>query len=57
MFYFVEILRKDMEHIMEESVKYICDVCGYVYEGDINSESDDYVCPVCGAGKDVFELQ
>lgn len=42
---------------MEENLKYVCNVCGYVYEGDVNSESDDYVCPVCGAGKDFFELQ
>lgn len=42
---------------MEESVKYVCKVCGYVYEGDIDSEPDDYVCPVCGVGKDMFDLQ
>lgn len=42
---------------MEDSAKYLCIVCGYVYEGDIDSESDDYVCPVCGAGKDMFEKQ
>lgn len=44
-------------YIMEESVKYVCKVCGYVYEGDIDSEPDDYVCPVCGVGKDMFDLQ
>jgi rubredoxin len=47
--------------------KYICDVCGYVYDpqkgepengiepgtafGDL---PDDYECPECGAGKDDF---
>ncbi len=50
--------------------KYVCTVCGYVYdpaEGD--SENDiapgtayddlppEWVCPVCGAGKDYFELE
>lgn len=32
--------------------KYVCKVCGYVYEGDAAPE----VCPVCKAGSDKFEL-
>jgi rubredoxin len=49
--------------------KYVCNVCGYVYdpqEGDIDSGivvgtafedlSDDWVCPVCGVGKSDFTL-
>jgi rubredoxin len=49
-------------------VKYICTVCGYVYDprkGDPDSGikagtpfeqiPDDWVCPVCGVGKDQFE--
>ncbi len=39
----------------EEKVSYRCDVCGYVYEGDITKESDDYVCPICGVDKSHFE--
>ena len=48
--------------------KYICNVCGYVYdpeEGDPDSDispgtpfeniPDDWVCPVCGVGKEDFE--
>lgn len=32
--------------------KWVCSVCGYVYDGDdFESEPDDYVCPVCGAKK------
>ncbi|MCD6184944.1 MAG: rubredoxin [Deltaproteobacteria bacterium] len=47
--------------------KYVCEVCGYVYdpeEGDPDNGvdpgtkfediQDDWVCPVCGAGKDDF---
>jgi len=47
--------------------KYICDVCGYVYDpvvGDPDSGiapgtpfeqiPADWVCPECGAGKDNF---
>ena len=49
--------------------KYVCTVCGYVYdpsEGDgqqikpgtpFESLPDDWVCPVCGAGKDMFEKE
>lgn len=48
--------------------KYICTVCGYVYDpalGDPDSGiatgtnfgdvPDDWLCPECGATKDVFE--
>ncbi|MBP3799045.1 MAG: flavin reductase [Ruminococcus sp.] len=31
--------------------KWVCNVCGYIYEGHI---PDDYVCPICGVGKDEF---
>ena len=47
--------------------KYVCDVCGYVYDpalGDpengikpgteFSNLPDDWECPVCGAGKDDF---
>ena len=34
---------------------YICPVCGYEHEGDINEEPDDYVCPICGQPKSVFK--
>jgi rubredoxin len=50
--------------------KYICTVCGYVYnpaDGDPDSGikpgtafediPEDWVCPVCGASKDSFEVQ
>jgi rubredoxin len=49
-------------------VKYVCTVCGYVYnpgKGDPDSGiapgtafdqlPDNWVCPVCGAAKDMFE--
>ena len=40
---------------MEETImkKYVCVVCGYVYEGDELPE--DYECPLCGVGPDQFE--
>ena len=48
--------------------KYICKVCGYVYDpeiGDLDSGikpetpfdelPDDWVCPLCGVSKEQFE--
>lgn len=47
--------------------KYVCDVCGYVYDpvaGDTDNGipagtsfgelPDDWVCPICGSGKGEF---
>lgn len=31
-------------------MKWVCDICGYVHDGDEPPE----VCPVCGAPKDKF---
>ena len=41
--------------------KFVCTVCGYVYDpeenGGIAFENlpDDYACPLCGVGKNEFE--
>lgn len=48
--------------------KYVCNVCGYVYDeakGDPDNGiapgtkwedvPEDYCCPVCGVGKDSFD--
>ena len=48
--------------------KYVCVLCGYVYDPEIGDEDggiakgisfedlpDDWVCPICGAGKSDFE--
>lgn len=61
---------REVEGADEEMKKYVCDVCGYVYDpaaGDPDSGvapgtafgdlSDDWVCPVCGASKDQFSPQ
>jgi rubredoxin len=47
--------------------KYVCDVCGYVYDPEMGDEDggitpgtafenlpDGWVCPVCGAAKESF---
>lgn len=36
---------------------YICSVCGFLYEGDLEFEPADYKCPVCGCAKGVFKQQ
>lgn len=48
--------------------KYVCTVCGYVYDPKVGDEEneiapgtafedlpDGYACPLCGVGKDLFE--
>lgn len=50
--------------------KYVCDVCGYVYDPSVGDPDggiepgtafenlpDDWVCPECSAGKDEFSLE
>lgn len=34
--------------------KYVCKICGYVYEGE--NLPDDFVCPLCKHGAEDFEL-
>ena len=34
--------------------KFICTVCGYVYDEEA---PDDFTCPLCGVGKDDFDAQ
>ena len=38
-----------------EVTRWVCSLCGYVYEGDELPEG--YKCPLCGAGADRFEKQ
>lgn len=37
--------------------RWVCDVCGYVYEGDLTQEPDDYICPLCGVNKSHFQKE
>ena len=50
---------KTGEKKMENKEKWVCVVCGYVYDGDVPFEElpDDWTCPLCGVGKDQFEKQ
>ena len=37
----------------ESTTKYVCQICGYVYEGD--SLPANFVCPICKQGADKFK--
>ena len=41
------------EHDATAAKKWVCKICGYVYEGD--EVPEDYVCPICGAPATAFE--
>ena len=56
----------DTEEMMK---KYICDVCGYIYDPETGDPDngvdpgtsfenipDDWVCPLCGVGKEDFSV-
>ena len=51
-------------------MKYICNICGFVYDEDIGCPEeetvpgtawenipDDFVRPLCGVGKDEFDME
>lgn len=57
-----------IEREMKTMEKYVCDVCGYVYDPAVGDPDngvqpgtafeaipEDWVCPLCGVGKDMFE--
>ena len=56
-----EKLENKKEESGMETKKYVCKVCGYVYdeakEGKWEDQPDDYKCPICGVGKEKFELK
>ena len=55
-----EILKKYRPEKVEETSdkkNYVCPVCGYEYEGEINEEPDDWTCPLCNQPKSVFKLK
>lgn len=51
-YYFKNIKPKPQKEA-GSSKKFVCKICGYVYEGE--SLPEDFVCPLCKHGSDVFE--
>ena len=44
------------EEVAKPEKVYVCSVCGFEYEGELDNEPDDYKCPICGCAKGVFKL-
>jgi len=40
------------EETSSKKESYICKICGYLHEGDME---DDFKCPICGVNKNYFE--
>lgn len=59
-----ELFKLTLEEVFLMS-KWVCNVCGYVYDPDDGTPPgtpfeelpEEWVCPVCGAGKDEFEKE
>jgi len=51
-------LAQGREKPVGERIAYICQVCGYVYDGETPFEdvSEDYNCPKCSAPKNEFTM-
>ena len=63
----MEFISEDDNRRCSVKKKYVCDVCGYIYDeaaGDPDNGiepgtawedvPEDFVCPLCGVGKDQF---
>ena len=62
--YYHEVIKgkapKNAPTFQQEEAKpksFVCDICGYVYEGDLQAEPDSFVCPICKQDKSHFKLK
>jgi flavin reductase (DIM6/NTAB) family NADH-FMN oxidoreductase RutF/rubredoxin len=46
---------EEAETVRTDTPKYVCQVCGYTYEG--TDMPDHYKCPICGVGAERFQAQ
>ena len=44
---------EEIKHEEKKKVKYVCSVCGYVYEGEELPE--DFHCPLCNKPAEYFK--
>lgn len=42
----------ELVKVTEDTVRYQCDICSYVYEGEL---PEDYICPICKMSKEHFK--
>ena len=65
-----EMCIRDSFNEFKQMEKWVCDVCGYIYDPEIGDPDngiaagtafadlpEDWVCPLCGVGKDQFSKQ
>ena len=52
--YYQQHIKPKPEVKVEGKKRWVCEVCGYVYEGD--EVPDDFICPWCKHGKSDFKL-
>ena len=67
---YYKIIDKEKKKEKEKMDKYVCKICGYVYDPEAGDPDngikpgtkfeelpDNWVCPLCGASKSDFEKQ
>lgn len=47
-------IEENIENKKNKNV-FVCTVCGYRYETDLDELPDDFRCPICGKGKEFFK--
>ena len=48
---------EDDKTVSEPKKVYVCSVCGFEYEGELDNKPDDYICPKKKKKKGVFNLK
>lgn len=51
--YYQSDIKPAPQKVNSENKRWVCSICGYVYEGD--EIPADYLCPLCKHGKDFFK--
>jgi len=52
--YYQSDIKPKPRQMVSEKKRWVCTVCGYIYEGD--EVPEDYLCPLCKHGKEYFKL-
>lgn len=52
-----KLVKKHAPDSVKQNAKkcYVCSICGFEYEGDMESEPENFTCPICGMPKSVFK--
>ena len=50
--YYLDNIRISKNPQENKTKKYVCKICGYVHEGELN---EDFICPICKMGAEYFE--